>query len=130
MFSYIWAFNGYIPNERPQWEIIDVICMKKSEIKKWSVCLLYVVILVLLFHLEMYIVLKTQNYNRHAVVINLEQIGRIVNLILKSCSITLFVLLIVLLMLHKKLLNLRLQLKVMIIITFILELVFVYQYCA
>lgn len=104
--------------------------MKKLEIKKWSVCLLYVVILVLLFHLEMYIVLKTQNYNRHAVVINLEQIGRIVNLILKSCSITLFVLLIVLLMLHKKLLNLRLQLKVMIIITFILELVFVYQYCA
>ncbi len=100
--------------------------MEKLEIKKWSICLLYLVILVLLFHLEVYIVLKTQNYNRHAVVINLEQIGRIVNLILKSCIITLFILLIGLLMLHKKLPYLRLQLKVMIIITFILGLIFIF----
>ncbi len=104
--------------------------MKQSEIKKWSVCLLYVVILVLLFFLEVYIIFKTQNYNRHAVVINLEQIAKVVFLIFKSCIITLFFLLIGLLMLYKKMPSLRLQLKVMMIITFVLELIAIYLYCS
>ncbi len=100
--------------------------MKQSEIKKWSICLLYLVLLVLLFYLDVYVIFKIYNYHKHALPIDLEKALKVMFLIMKSCCVILFVLLVGLLLLHRKLIYLRLQLKVMMIITFILELIFVF----
>lgn len=108
--------------------------MKNPEIKKWSVCVLYLVLLVLGLFLEGYIIFntpiifKSQNSDQQGIFTIIGEMGIMITFIYKSWIIILFVLLIGLLILHKKLPNLRLQLKVMMIVTFILELIAVYLY--